>query len=405
MPRDPSPAQKSASQANGTRSQGRPSTVAGPESSLDAEMDNLRARTLTLGHDVDLCAERCELWRQRYQPQSLIADHWATESARASLLSDQVAEFRQAQLEEQARREERRWQRQQRRKARYLTTKLKTRPDEAVEQLQSFGEGIVVLTDSFQRLIDEVHELGFLTPQVVTRGLEVCGCTEEPASIAHSPLAYMLLLNNLGAMPEVSAGDIERWLEPFRRPAPLRDLPRHELMGTNPQECRRRLLELLEAERARLEALGERVHYQVDIPSLADALNRVCILTDKSARRAAHAHTEARVTFRLSTNELVKALERDRKASVTGRSAAAGRAGTEAPAAEEAGTVAAGFESQETGRTDEEPRLPEAPDERQVSANCHPDELLAPKPETATDTAMVDHDESITYVDARVSLR
>ena len=350
MPRDPSPAQRSASQQNGKRSQGRPSAGARPESSLDAEMDDLRARTVALAHDEGLCAERCKLWHDDYQPQSLITQHLTTECARSSLLADQVAEFRQAELEEQARVEEHRWTRRQRRRARYLGIKIKTRPAEAVEQLLAFGEGVELLVDNFLRLVDEARNVGYLTPPMAVRALAVCGCTQEPASIGCNPLAYTLLINNLGCTPAVPAADIDPWLEPVRRPAALRDQPRHALMGADPEECRMRLLTALEAESQRLMALACRVREETDMPSLCQALNRVCILTEKSARRAASNHTEARVTFRQASKDLVKALERDRK-----------------------------------------------------NADRQEDGFFSPKPEKGIDAIIRNPDETTTYVEARVS--
>jgi hypothetical protein len=207
--------------------------------------------------------------------------------------------------------------------------------------------------------------------------------------IGCNPLAYTIHINNLGATPGVSAADIDPWLEPLRRPAELRDRPRHELMGANPQECGIRLLGILEAECNRLVTLADRVREDVDIPSLCESLNRVCLLTDKEARRAARAHTEARINFRQAANDLTKALDRAKKAksghsspvpgplsSVQGHSSAKDDAGAEAAVAR-----------------------PEAADVGPVPA----DEILPPKPERASDAMIADHHEAATYVDARVS--
>ena len=250
-------------------------------------MAELRGRTIILGHDETLAAERCKLWHEHYQPQSLILKHLTTECARSSLLADQVAEFRQAELEKQAREEEHQWTRRQRRRRRYLGIKIKTRPAEALDQLLDFGEGVAFLVDGFAGLVDEVRTWGHLGPHEAERDLQVCGCTPEPASVGRNPLAYTLLINNLGCTPGVPAADIDTWLEPVRRPAALRDLPRQALIGADPDECRRRLLAALEAEHDRYTELAGRVHEEIDIPSLCQALNGVCILNDESARRAA----------------------------------------------------------------------------------------------------------------------
>jgi hypothetical protein len=219
---------------------------------------------IRLAHGYMLEDERCNFWHDEYQPQGLIAKHCATECTRSSLLADQVAAFRQAELD---------------------------------------------------------------------RGLEVCGCTEEPAAIACNTLAYTLLINNLGCTPGVSPADIAAWLEPVRRPAVLCDRPRHELMGADPDECRIRVLATLEGQCERLDALALRVREEVDIPSLCEALNRVAILNDKAARQAARAHTEARVTFARASKDLVCSSQpRDwsfvigRWSSVLGRRSAGGQA-------------------------------------------------------------------------------
>ena len=52
---------------------------------------------------------------------------------------------------------------------------------------------------------------------------------------------------------------------------------------------------------------------EVDGPSLLEALDRVSILTEESARRLARSQTEARTTFHRAWKDLVKALAADRE--------------------------------------------------------------------------------------------
>jgi hypothetical protein len=375
-----------------------------PPSPPGATKASHRVQKITLVHDHMLEAERCKEWRDSQNLQALIAEHLTNECARSVLLADQVAGFRQAVLEKQARDQEYKWTRSQRRRARYLQTKLKTRPAEAVEQLQAFGSGLVVLIDAFQRLIDEVNELGFLTPPVVTRGLEVCGCTEEPAAIAGNPLGYTLLVNNLGATPGVSTADIEPWLAPGRRPAVFRGRPRHELVGADADECRRRLLAALEAERARLDALAERVHGEVDIPSLAEALNRVAILNDAAARSAARAHTEARVTFARSSKDLIKALERKdgHLSSVPGHLSAGSDAKAEATAeagvARSAAAVEAVPDGQAAGPAEPTWGQSETAGEASLPAECREPQGISRQPEDVPDVSIGNCNDITTYV-------
>ncbi len=146
--------------------------------------------------------------------------------------------------------------------------KIKTSPGETVGQLKKFGRGVGFLFDSFEGLIAEVRTWGYLPPHLAEIALRVCGCASEPASIRDNPLAYAIQVNNLGCTPDVSAADIDPWLEPARRPAALGDRPRQEVMSSNPGECRERLLRALEDERDRLRDLEERVTREVDHPSL-----------------------------------------------------------------------------------------------------------------------------------------
>ena len=187
MPRRPSPAQIVASQQNGKRPHGPCSPGAKPKSSADATNSDLRAQTIALAHESILRSERCNQWHDYYKPQSLIAIHLTNECARSSLLADRTEQYRQAELEKDARQQEHGWNRRQRRRVRYLGVKLKTRPDEAVEQLQGFGQGVGFLCDAFEGLIDEVRTWGYLPPDVALLGLQVCGSTQEPASIGAIP--------------------------------------------------------------------------------------------------------------------------------------------------------------------------------------------------------------------------
>jgi len=239
--------------------------------------------------------------------------------------------------------------------------------------------------------------------------LQVCGSTKEPASIGRNPLAYTVLLNNLGCTPAVPAADIDPWLDPVRRPAALRDRPRHELIGADPDECRRRLLETLEAERHRLGLLAVRVREEVDLPSLREALNRVSILTEASARRAARSHTEARVTFHQASNDLVKTLARDEEngvGPVAAENGVVAGAPTEADIPEQpAREIApgrAGPEGEEAGPAGVDCPLPTTTDAGRLPARRHEDKVFHAEPEDGVGHMTQVEDTSVTSVDARV---
>ena len=250
MPRNPSPAQSHASEQNGKRSRGPTSPEGKARSALSSKNSGLRAQTIALDHESPRYNDRCDQWHDFYQPQSPAALHYTNECARASLLSDRCAEYRQAVLQKQVRDEERTWNRKQQRRLRYLMAKIKTSPGETLGQLKTFGLGVGFLFDSFEALIDAVRNWGYLPPNLAEIALQLGGCTLEPESIRANLLAYTIQINNLGCTPGVPAAVIDSWLEPARRPAALGDRPRQEVMSSNPGECRERLLRALE-DRAR----------------------------------------------------------------------------------------------------------------------------------------------------------
>ena len=224
---------------------------------------------------------------------------------RATLLADRCDRSQQAELEKQAKAEERAWNRKQIRRSRYLATKIIRLPAETVEQLLKFGQGVGFIFDCVEGMVKEVRSWGYLPPHVVAAGIPVCGCKPELASVRDNALVYTILINNLGCTPGVPAAVIEQWLEPANRPPALGDRPRHEVMGADPRECRERLLAVLEAERDRLGELEDRVRREVDYPSLREALDRVSVLSEEAARRLARSQAEARTTYHRAWKDLV----------------------------------------------------------------------------------------------------
>jgi hypothetical protein len=417
MPRHPSPAQSDASIQNGKRSQGRPASGARETPAFDPTRSELRAQTIALAHESIQRSERGSLFHDYYQPQSPVAVHYTNECARASLLNDRVDQFREAELAKQIRTAEGAFNRRQIRRVRYLQGKLDTRPAEAVEQLLESGQGVDFLGDCFEGLADAVRTHGFLAQDLALEALHDCGCTEEPASIGRNPLAYTIQINNLGCTPGVPPTVIEQWLEPIRRPAALRDLPRHELIGADPDECSMRLLQALESEHLRLRALAPQVREELDHPKLAEALNRASILTDASARRAARSHTEGRVTFIQSSRELFKVLDRDAVgplsfvpgplSSDVGPLPAGNGPAADAPPESGLLDEMASVEGEPEGEGDwpvgVDQGLPMAPDDGPMAADRRTVRLYPPKPENGIDAAIVGPDKTVTYVDARVS--
>ncbi len=396
MPRNPSPAQSHASKQNGKRSRGPTSPEGKARSALSSKNSGLRAQTIALDHESPRYSERCDQWHDFYQPQSPAALHYTNECARASLLSDRCAEYRQAELQKQVRDEERTWNRKQRRRLRYLMAKIKSVPGETLGQLKAFGLGVGFLFDSFEGLIAEVRTWGYLPPNLAEIALQLCGCTLEPASIRDNPLAYSIQVNNLGCTPGVPMAVIDLWLEPARRPAALGDRPRQEVMSSNPGECRERLLRALEDERHRLRDLEKRVRREVDGPSLLEALDRVSILTEETARRLARSQTEARTAFHQAWKALVKALAADREDLGPSSSVRCPSCSGDVAVAE------AGSKGDEPGPAGADRPLTTETDAVPQPACRQADGLFADEPEKAPGRLTQAQDETITSVKLRV---
>ena len=127
MPRNPSPAQRAASIANGSKSQGPKS----PETKLKISSQNSRkwglfARTVALPHEQKEYGDRCTVWHEYYQPQSPAAMHLTNECARATLLADRCDNYRQAEIERQTKKEDQNWRRRQKRKVDRLMRRILT---------------------------------------------------------------------------------------------------------------------------------------------------------------------------------------------------------------------------------------------------------------------------------------
>src|SRR5271163_3494002 len=144
MPRNPTPAED-ASRKNGRQCPAERQDGSTKRSSHRADTSGLRAQTVALMHEAVEYGQRCDHWHSSYQAQSPAVFHLVNECARASVTLDRAENFRQAELEEQTIAEKRTWIRKQKRRLRYLSSKLSYRPDEALEQLRGFGEGVAFL--------------------------------------------------------------------------------------------------------------------------------------------------------------------------------------------------------------------------------------------------------------------
>ena len=102
MPKNPSPAQQAASKMNGCKGCGPKSLESKKISSQNARKWGLFTKIVALPHELKEYADRCTVWQEYYQPQSPAAMHLTTEAARATLIADRCANYRQAELDRQA---------------------------------------------------------------------------------------------------------------------------------------------------------------------------------------------------------------------------------------------------------------------------------------------------------------
>ena len=157
MPKNPSPAQQAASKANGRKSLGPKTVEAKQRSSQNARTTGLFAKTLALPHELGAWADRSEHWHSYYGPQSPATIHLTNECARATLLADRSADYRQSQLDLQVENETQDWHHKRKRKVDRLAKEVNGRPEYAVARLMTFGAGVSWLARCFGETLESAN--------------------------------------------------------------------------------------------------------------------------------------------------------------------------------------------------------------------------------------------------------
>ncbi len=310
MPRNPTPAQKEASRANGRMSRG-PQGEAKRHTRWNSTKTGLRSKILALEYQSAQCTERSEVWYDYYQTQSPAAFHLANECAHASLLSDRCHKYRKAEIDKQRAAARTGWERQREKEVVGLAQKVSTNSEAAIAALATFGLGVRWVASCFQELIQEVQNQGYLAEDSVQWAVRLYGFTPTPEKICGDLNTYMISLYNLACTPGVGPDVIDQWLEPAHRPEVLRDKERAEFMGDDAEHCRDLLVGELEFELERLQSEEERLAREVDGPSLEAVLDQASILTEAAARRVARSQGESRASFHRALPQLYRTLDRD----------------------------------------------------------------------------------------------
>jgi hypothetical protein len=281
--------------------------------SLNALDGGLRAKTFPLPHETAAAALRADVWHQRYRPSSPAACHLTNEAARATLLADRCDTFRQARLDEQARKTRKNFKRRGTRRVQRVVKRMDSDMLGAVHELATFSDGCRKLAGDLGDALNVLMIRGYLPPG----DLEVVICQHGIwpiyESLATDVMAYTLYILNLGCTPGVAPEEIERKLDPASRPEALRALPREEVMPADPSACAARLAALIRTKRDAYQAEADRLAREVDAPALLALLQQEAILTEADAKRVARSHAEARITFDRAWSALQKTLDRDKE--------------------------------------------------------------------------------------------
>ena len=332
MPRNPTAKQQEASRCNGSKGRGPLCDTSKQVAAQNSRRAGLFARTDALPHEIAEWGSRSRVWHEHYQPQTPASMHLTNECARASLLADRCADYRDAVIEDQTKIERNNWYQQQRRNVARLEKELDGDCESSYAKLISFGEGVRFVIRSFRDLIAVVQSNGFLTPEDAQFAIRLFGVTPTRENIILNVMAYVINIYNLGCTPGVPSTVIEDWLQPANRPDVLQDWEEDDLFDVDAEANRDQLVSEFEREIERLLGVEKEVIRDVDVPRVASLLKRASILTEADARRVARSHSESRATYHRAARDLWPMLAREQEQ------------GLQEPAGDDAGDPVAGDE-------------------------------------------------------------
>ena len=295
--------------ANSLKSTG-PSAAGKLRSRGNALKHGLRAKVLALpNEDPEVVEARSEAWNEYYQPQSPGAQHLVNQCVHATLLADRCQRFHGAERDKQIR--EAPFHRTNSRvdDLHRLDALLTKDPGRAVGELRRTAHGCRWLIDRWQPLADVLESGRAWERSELCDAIYLSG--RLPQVWAVDPDVHRLTLYTMLMTPECPEAELQRFLNktllsPSVIAQVLCDLP------PDPEECRRRLRDIVQSELKSLRDDERALHEQLEGPSDALLMDRSLILADgQAARLFLRYHAESRSAFHRSYSELIRTLKRD----------------------------------------------------------------------------------------------
>jgi hypothetical protein len=243
--------------------------------------------------------------RQRYldddEPQSATEEFLVLEKYHGDVASRRLRRARGRALKIQGELNREKWEQERGERADKLHGLL-IHPDTPelgpiVDELRTFGHGVVTLATGWDRLRAGLAGRDFLCPEEINMGVRLMGVRPAREAVARREDAYLFSLWALGAHPAPPPGMLEALLEPANRPEAFRDDSLAELLPDR-TACREQLRRWFDDELADLAALAQEVAREVDGPELAEVLDPAAIVLDAAdARRYDRAASDYRATY------------------------------------------------------------------------------------------------------------
>ena len=301
--------------ANASKSTG-PSAAGKLRSRFNALKHGLRAEVLALpNEDPTVVEARSEAWNKYYRPQSPAAEHLVNQCVHATLLADRCQRFHAAQLEKQIREAPFIQMTSRLDDITRLDKALDTDPRRAVREFRRTAFGYRWLIARWQRLADALEnnrcwEKGDLNEAIHLEGL-------LPHVWPIDADVYRLTLYTLLIHPDRPEEELKALLDPTKVTAKVSALVPVDVLP-EPEECRRRLVEMVNSKLTTLREDEQALREECDGPVDAGLLDRSLILADPHAARLfLRYHAESRSAFHRSFSELIRTLKRDAEDGVS----------------------------------------------------------------------------------------
>ena len=294
--------------SNASKSTG-PSASGKLRSRFNALKHGLRAKVLALPNEDPAVVEaRTEAWNEFYQPKSPAAQHLVNQCVHATLLADRCQQFHAAQLDQQIREAPLLQAKSQLDEIDRLDALLDKDPLRAVGQLRRTAHGCRWLINRWQQLADALEQNGHWQKGHLNSAIHLSG--RLPVFWSLDTEIHRLSLYAMLLYPEPPE-ELKSLLDPTLLSPELAAKVTAEA-PPEPEECRRRLLEMVQTKITTLRDTERELRQDFEQPSDAGLLDRSLILADpQAARLFLRYHAESRSAFHRSYSELTRVLKRD----------------------------------------------------------------------------------------------